>query len=76
MHKKKIEFEILQMRGLAMQICINLSPEEMKERKKEAEFLLPISGTSTGWVIDLEREENRPVPCADIPGRWHYICYC
>ena len=76
MMEKKIEFVVLQERGLAMQICCNLSPDEMRERKKEVECLLPYSGTTIGWKIDLEHDYHQPVPCADIPGRWHYICLC
>lgn len=76
MEKKEIVYEILQEHGLTMQICINLSPEEMEERKKEVESLLPYSGTTMGWQVDLEHDYHKPVPCSDIPGRWHYICLC
>ena len=74
--KKNIRFMVLQESILRMQICCNLSPEEMKERKKEVEALLPFAGTRRGLEVDLETEELAPVPCADDEGHWHYICRC
>ena len=75
---KNIRITILREGALQLQICCNLSPEEMKKRKKEAERLLPYSGTRLGWQIELEPEDESlaPVPCADDEGYWHYIAMC
>lgn len=73
---KNIRFMILRESLLQMQICCNLSPKEMKERKKEVEELLPYAGTMGGWEIELEDKAFAPVPCADDAGHWHYIAFC
>lgn len=73
---KDIKFEVLREHILSMQICCNLSPDEMRERKKEVEKLLPDSGTSNGWIIELDDERVAPVKCADNEGHWHYIAIC
>lgn len=33
------------------------------------------AGTTGNWQKD-EREEVKPVPCGDIPGRTHYVFNC
>lgn len=76
MKKKNIRFMVLQESMTRLQICCNLSPEEMRERKKEAEELLPFAGTKLGWQVELDMKEIAPVPCADDEGHWHYICLC
>ncbi|MBE6546326.1 MAG: hypothetical protein E7668_02650 [Ruminococcaceae bacterium] len=76
MEDKNIRFMILRETLLQLQICCNLSPEEMKDRKKEVEKLLPFAGTRLGWQIELEREGFAPVPCADDKEYWHYVCFC
>lgn len=79
---KNVRFVILREGLIHIQICCNLSPEEMRERKKEVEALLPFAGTTKGWHIILEgdnpfdEESLLPVPCADDEGHWHYICLC
>lgn len=57
-------------------LCCNLSPEEMRERKKEVEEQLPCTGTSHGWEIVLEGALAYTRPCEDIPGFWHYVVAC
>lgn len=73
---KDVKFEVLREHIFSMQICCNLSPDEMRERKKEVEKLLPDSGTSNGWIIELDDERVAPVKCADNEGLWHYIAIC
>ena len=73
---KNIRITVLREGFLQLQICCNLSPEEMKERKKEVENLLPYSGTKAGWQVELENEAFAPVRCADDDGYWHYIAFC
>ncbi len=73
---KTIRYQILRQGFIQMQICCNLSPEEMKERKHELEEMLPEAGTFNGWQIELEDEEFKPVKCADDPNYWHYIAFC
>jgi len=74
---KKIEFTILKENMLQLQVCCNLSPEEMKERQEEFEALMPFSGTRLGWRLDWnEAEEYAPVKCGELDGFWHYILWC
>lgn len=75
--EKNIRVTVLRQGLLNMQICCNLSPEEMAQRKKEVEELLPYAGTKNGWQIELDAgSEFAPVPCADDAGYWHYIAFC
>lgn len=76
MKEKNIRITILRQGLVQLQICCNLSPEEMAKRKKEAEELLPFTGTSHGWEIELKDEAYAPVPCSDDEGYWHYIAFC
>lgn len=76
MKAKNIRYQILRETLFAMQICCNLNPEEMRERKKEVEELLPCAGTRNGWKIELDDESVAPVKCSDDEGYWHYIAYC
>ena len=63
--------------GLVMaSVCCNLSPDEMRERKKEAEELLPSTNVSHGWEIELDAKEYTPERCHDIEGFWHYFASC
>ena len=74
---KEIKFQILREGLLQLQVCCNLSPEEMKERQKEFESLMPPSGTRIGWVLDWkEAGEFAPVKCGELDGFWHYILWC
>ena len=73
---KNIRVTILRQGLLEMQICCNLTPKEMSKRKKEAEKLLPLAGSTTGWLIELEDERYAPVACDDDAGYWHYIAFC
>lgn len=76
MKQKNIRFMVIRENLLQLQICCNLSPEEMRERKKEVEELLPFAGTKLGWQVELENKEFAPVACAEDEGHWHYICFC
>ena len=79
---KEIKIDQIVDRLLFLVICCNLSPEEMRERKKEVEALLPWSGTTMGWNIMLENDPNlegfptAPEPCDTIEGNWHYTVMC
>ena len=71
--KKAIIVMTLQESLLCMQICCNLSPEEMKERETEVFNLLPSPGTvRTSWSVNWD---IAPVRCAAQEGFWHYICW-
>lgn len=52
-------------------ICTTIPPEK-KDTINQAlkDCGLNESGTTNGWVLD---ESIEPVPCAEIPGRWHYM---
>ena len=68
--------EIIKLREsfLSMQICTTIPPERKHTiNAKLRECGLSVSGTTAGWVLD---DDIEPVPCADISGRWHYICVC
>ena len=76
-----LNFSILSENIFQLQICCNLSPEEMKERKKEVENRLPFAGTTSGWVIQLEDDAEidiqiAPVKCDSKEGYWHYVAFC
>ena len=74
---KEIKFKILRENLLQLQVCCNLSPEEMKERQEEFEALMPFSWTVHGWKLDWkEAGEFAPVKCAESDGFWHYILWC
>lgn len=73
---KNIRYTILRENLLQMQICCNLDPDEMKQRKKEVEELLPCARSMNGWQIELDDEQYAPVKCADDEGYWHYIAFC
>ncbi len=73
--EKKKEIFVMKIKEnlLCMQICCNLSPEEMKEREKEVFQLLPPPGTvMTSWSVNWD---IAPVRCAHQEGFWHYICW-
>lgn len=80
---KEIEIEVLRVNLLGIQFCCNLSPEEMKERKEEAEKKLPYIPDFLGsrFYIQLDGEELcgvdlSPVPCDSKEGHWHYLAFC
>ena len=37
------------------------------------------AGTTNGWSEVIRKDTDRAagrVPCADVPGRWHYLVQC
>lgn len=59
---------------ISMQICTTIPPNEKHTINEELRKSgLAESGTTRGWEL---AEEVEPCECAEIKGRWHYICKC
>lgn len=58
--------------GFGMRVLCNLSPEELKVRKKEVieDFL-----ENLNFEVDfaLDGEGQTPIPCRDLSGFWSYF---
>ena len=70
---KRIDVIVLQENLISTQICCTAAPKEAKAREAEIIARTPPSGTSLGWQINWN---TKPVKCADIKGRWHYVLLC
>nr|DAN97948.1 MAG TPA: hypothetical protein [Caudoviricetes sp.] len=79
---KVIEIEVLRVNLLGIQFCCNLSPDEMKDRKEEAENMLPYIPEFLGSRLEIQLEgkifgiDLSPVPCNGKEGNWHYLAVC
>lgn len=79
---KEIKLEVLRVNLLGIQFCCNLSPDEMKDRKEEAENMLPYIPEFLGSRLEIELEgtmfgiDLSPVPCDNKEGHWHYLAFC
>ena len=58
---KEIKLEVLRVNLLGIQFCCNLSPDEMKDRKEEAENMLPNRRESEESLSERKREGETSV---------------
>ena len=73
------EFEIIRENFLSIQICANISPDEMEMYANEIEGKMPECGTSMGWRFvsyEGDYQNIKPVKCDDNHANYHYVLLC
>lgn len=71
--EKEIEFNIVREGICQLKVCCNIPPEEIELNRLKIEALMPTTGVSHNWTLDLSQGVLK---CAELPNRWHYILIC
>ena len=79
-------FEIIGMDLCSMIICCDVDPADPDCFDKVDRLIWKVpSGVPTCWYAlrpnnetftsgSYNWEDSKPIPCANTPGRWHYVC--
>ena len=78
--------EVIRDRIFSAIVCCDIDPTgEDCFDELDRQLASVYNGTTGGWkALRPDREEfasgecswdkSKPIPCRDIPGRWHYVC--
>lgn len=71
--------EIVKEHFLSAIVCCDIDPQRPDCYDELDRQLAGVyNGTTGGWkslrpTDEMWRPESAPLPCGDIPGRWHYV---